>query len=87
MRLISFHPAAWQQFVNWRRLDHRTADRIERLIEAARRDPEHGDGKPERLRGPLSSCWSRRIDQKNRLIYRVTGDAIEIIQIGGHYGD
>ena len=44
-----------------------------------------GVGKPEPLKGNLSGIWSRRIDAKNRLVYRVTDDAVEIIQCRGHY--
>ncbi len=51
------------------------------------RDPEQGEGQPEQLRGERAGQWSRRIDQKNRLIYRVVGDTIQIIEIKGHYDD
>ena len=49
------------------------------------RDPGAGTGKPERLSGDLSGCWSRRIDQEHRLGYTVEQDQLVIIQVRYHY--
>lgn len=49
--------------------------------------PFVGLGKPEALRGNMSGCWSRRIDQVHRLIYRCENDLVEIISCYGHYGE
>ena len=57
--------------------------RYESLIESILKDPFHGIGKPERLKH--IDAWSRRIDGKNRLVYRVTDTTIEIISILTHY--
>ena len=46
-----------------------------------------GIGKPEPLRGDLSGWWSRRIDDTNRLIYRIRNGQLEIAQCRTHYGD
>ena len=47
-----------------------------------------GIGKPEALRGEFSGWWSRRIDDANRLIYRLVNDgSVEISQCRGHYDD
>nr|WP_243440734.1 Txe/YoeB family addiction module toxin [Fretibacterium fastidiosum] len=46
-----------------------------------------GIGNPEPLIGNYSGYWSRRIDEKNRLVYRVLNDTIEIVQCRTHYGD
>jgi toxin YoeB len=51
------------------------------------RTPETGEGNPEELKGDLSGCWSRRINDKDRLVYRVKGDTLQILQCTGHYGD
>ncbi|EFU81905.1 Txe/YoeB family addiction module toxin [Mobiluncus curtisii] len=51
------------------------------------RDPISGLGKSEPLKGELSGCFSRRIDEKNRLVYRLRGDTLEILQCRGHYQD
>ena len=47
----------------------------------------HIDGKPEPLKGDMSGFWSRRIDDVNRLVYRIHGDVMEIISCKGHYED
>lgn len=60
--------------------------RINALIKEIQRHPFEGTGKPEPLRGDLFGYWSRRIDEKNRLVYRVENDEITIAQCGGHYG-
>lgn len=44
-------------------------------------------GKPEPLRNELSGFWSRRIDEKNRIVYRINNNNIEIIQCKGHYSN
>lgn len=59
------------------------------LIEELREHPFTGTGKPEPLKHHLSGMWSRRIDQKNRLVYSVDEEiiTIEIISVKGHYSD
>jgi len=44
-----------------------------------------GLGKPEPLRHELAGYWSRRITDKDRLIYRFDEDTIFIIGCKGHY--
>ena len=46
-----------------------------------------GIGKPEPLKGDMSGFWSRRIDDVNRLVYRIRGDVVEIASCKGHYED
>jgi toxin YoeB len=67
-------------------------ERVNRLIEDARRTPFTGLGKPEPLRRNLAGWWSRRINGEHRLIYRVAGppgpdQRIEIASCRYHYGD
>ena len=69
----------------WVRTDRRTALRILELVEAAKKDPFTGIGKPEPLRFVLAGCWSRRITQEHRLVYRVTGKRIDFLQARYHY--
>ena len=59
--------------------------RIILLIEDIKRNPFKGLGKPEHLKYELPPCWSRRINKKDRLVYRIKKDQIEIISILGHY--
>ena len=65
--------------------DRNTALRVLDLVEAVMRDPFQGLGKPEPLRYVLAGCWSRRITQEHRLVYRVTNEAIDFLQARYHY--
>jgi len=62
---------------------HKSLCRI--LKEILRDDPSIGTGKPEPLKHNLSGLWSRRISQKDRVIYKYDNDTIYIFAIGGHY--
>lgn len=83
----SFSDEAWEDYVYWQTQDKKTLKRINKLIEDIERNGYEGIGKPERLSGDLSAYWSRRIDEKNRIVYRVKEDSIQIIQCGSHYRD
>ncbi len=84
-RQLSFKQQAWEDYLYWQMRDKKTLKKINRLIKDILRDPIHGIGKPEPLKGDLSGLWSRRIDDSNRLVYRVTDDTIEIVQCRTHY--
>jgi len=77
--------SAWSDYVYWQRQDKKTLKRINTLIKDALRNPEDGIGKPEVLRENLSGCWSRRIDDVNRLVYAVEKDQLVIITCRYHY--
>lgn len=79
--------AAWAEYVDWQSKDRKTLHRINKLIRDAERDPFHGLGKPEPLTNNLSGWWSRRIDDTNRLVYRIRDGVLEIAQCGTHYGE
>jgi toxin YoeB len=59
--------------------------RLNRVIEAALREPFEGISKPEQLRHVLSGCWSRRLDEDHRLVYLVDGDELVVLQARYHY--
>lgn len=61
--------------------------RVNQLIKDIERHPFEGIGKPEPLKGALSGFWSRRIDETNRLVYRIRGEDCQIAQCKGHYQD
>lgn len=84
-RASVFHPEFREDLRYWVKSDRITALRILDLVEAALRDPFTGIGKPEALRYTLSGCWSRRITQEHRLVYRVTGDRVDFLQARYHY--
>ena len=84
MRLL-FHARAWERYLYWQQTDKAMLSRINRLIEECLRHPFEGTGKPVPLRGDLAGYWSRRMDREHRLVYRVTRDAVEIVQCRYHY--
>jgi toxin YoeB len=65
--------------------ERNVAVRVLDLVEAVMREPFEGPGKPEPLKYVLAGCWSRRVTQEHRLVYRVTGDAIDFLQARYHY--
>ncbi|MCX6865453.1 MAG: Txe/YoeB family addiction module toxin [Verrucomicrobia bacterium] len=69
----------------WVATDRKTALRVLELIDAIRRDPFHGIGKPEPLRHLGPGVWSRRITQEHRLVYQVKDDRILFAQARYHY--
>jgi len=60
---------AWKQYVYWQTQDRKTLKRINQLLKDIDRNGYDGIGKPEPLTGDLSGCWSRQINDKNRIIY------------------
>ena len=78
---------AWEDYIYWQTQDKKTLRRINELLRDIERNPYLGTGKPEPLRGTLSGYWSRRIDDTNRIIYRVEDENLVILQCRGHYND
>ncbi|WP_317855132.1 Txe/YoeB family addiction module toxin [Chakrabartyella piscis] len=83
----SFSDFAWEEYTRWQTVDKKTLKRINKLIDDISRNGYEGIGKPEPLKGELSGYWSRRIDDKNRIVYRIEQNTIKIVQCGSHYGD
>ena len=78
---------AWDDYVYWQNQDKKTLKRINILIKDIERNGNEGIGKPEPLKGNYSGYWSRRIDEQNRLIYKISDNVIFIAQCRMHYGD
>ncbi len=83
----AFSDEAWEDYTYWETQDKKTLKRILKIITDIDRNGYEEIGKPERLSGDLSSYWSRRIDDKNRIVYRIKDGVIQIIQCGSHYRD
>ena len=79
--------AAWEDFEYWMRQVRKTLRRILQLLRDIDRNGYEGIGKPERLSGDISAYWSRRIDEANRIVYRIENDVIKTVQCGSHYRD
>ena len=71
--------------MHWQATDKKRFRRLVTLIKDVQRSPFAGIGKPEPLKGNLSGYWSRRLDEANRIVYRVEGDTLDVIQCRGHY--
>ncbi|MDR0331041.1 MAG: Txe/YoeB family addiction module toxin [Chitinispirillales bacterium] len=85
---IIFSASGMSDYISWQTEDKRTLKKINQLINDIRRNGYTGIGSPEPLKGSQSGYWSREIDKKNRIVYRVNNDGdIEIVQCRGHYGD
>ena len=78
---------AWDDYLYWQTQDKKTLKRVNQLVKDIERNNFEGIGKPEALKGNLSGFWSRRIDDANRLIYRINGESIDILSCKGHYED
>lgn len=83
----AFTKDAWDDYVYWEEQDKKTLRRINELIKDIDRNGNSGLGKPEPLRNDKHGYWSRRIDDCNRLVYRLDGEVIRIVQCGSHYRD
>ncbi len=85
MRKVAFIPAAFEDFTQWSSSDKKIYIRIVELIKDIQRDPFLGIGKPEPLKHELKGFWSRRINEKHRLVYRVTNEEVVIVSCKFHY--
>ncbi len=74
-----FTDNGWADYVYWETEDRKTLKRINLLLNDIERNGNSGIGKPEPLIGNLSGYWSRRIDDVNRLIYKIDEDNIYIL--------
>lgn len=82
---VVFAPQAWEDYLHWQSVDRSIVRRINRLIAEASRSLFDGIGKPEPLKYGLAGAWSRRITEEHRLVYRVHGDDLQILQARYHY--
>lgn len=76
---------AWDDYIYWSTQDKKTLKRINQLIKDIDRNGYDGTGKPEPLKYNLQGFWSRRIDDTNRLVYKIENDNIVILHCRGHY--
>lgn len=86
MRIL-WEDRAWEEYIYWQNQDKKTLRKINALIKDIKRSPFDGIGKPEPLKENLSGYWSRRINDVDRLIYKVEENDIYIIACRYHYGN
>jgi len=88
MRSLAFEGNTWTDYEKLRQDDKKMHTALCRILkEMLRGDTATGTGKPEPLKHNLKSLWSRRLTQKDRLIYKFDDDSSYIFAIGGHYFD
>ena len=86
MRSLVFEGRTWTAYEELRTKDKRLHKALCSILkEMLRGDPASGTGKPEALSQNLSGFWSRRLSQKDRVIYKFDDNYIFIFAIGGHY--
>lgn len=86
MRSLVFEGNTWAVYEELRTRDKRLHKALRLVLkEMLRDDPAAGTGKPEPLRHNLTGFWSRRLSQKDRVIYKFDEQYIYIFAIGGHY--
>ncbi|WP_162066505.1 Txe/YoeB family addiction module toxin [Burkholderia sp. THE68] len=84
-RAVQFSVPSWYHYHVWHGSDSKIFTKVTGLINECCRNPFKGTGKPEPLK--YEKAWSRRIDEKNRFVYRVTDGFVLVISCRGHYGD
>ena len=87
MKSFDFFESAWEEYVYWQNKDKKTLKKINSLLSDISRNGNEGIGHPEPLKGNLEGWRSRKIDEKNRLVYKIENDSIIIMQCKTHYLD
>ncbi|AEE95398.1 Txe/YoeB family addiction module toxin [Mahella australiensis] len=82
-----FSDIAWEDYTRWLIEDKKIVKKINDIIKDIERNGYNGIGKPEALRHELAGYWSRRITDKDRLIYKIEDATIYILSCKGHYND
>ena len=83
----NFSDIGFENYIYWQTHDKKMLKRLNHLLEDINRNGYNCIGKPEPLKGDLSGWWSVRIDEKNRLIFKIENEMIKIYECGTHYGD
>ena len=81
-----FTPNAWEDYLYWQQQDRKKLLRCNELLrDIDRNGMNKGIGKPEPLKGDLRGWWSRRIDDSNRLIYKIQDSNVVVLSCRYHY--
>jgi toxin YoeB len=82
---LSITSGAIEDLEAWSSINPKVLSKIVRLIAETTRTPRTGTGKPERLKHLDGEVWSRRITEKDRLVYDIKLDMITVIACRFHY--
>ena len=84
MKLV-WEEKAWADYCEWQQADKKTLKRINEILRDIQRDSYGGIGKPEPLKNNYSGWWSRRINDCDRIVYKIKDGAVVIASCKGHY--
>ena len=84
---ITFSENAWEDYLTWQNEDKKMLKKINDLIKDIKRHPFEGTGKPEPLKFDLKGLWSRRIDREHRLVYQITSNEVQNLQLSRFHYD
>lgn len=77
----------WEEYLEWQTKDKRAFKKINNLIKSIDRNGYECEGRPEPLSGNLAGWWSVKFTEKDRIVFRLNDNSIELLQVGTHYGD
>ena len=87
MMSVKFSPNALEQLFNIAENEKRLFKAFKKIIKDTQRNGTGGLGHPERLSGNLTGWWSKKVDEGNRLVFRIVDDVVEVAECHTHYGD
>ena len=85
LKLVFAEPA-WDEYIACQMLDRNSGKKLNALLKDVLRNPTSGIGHPEQLKNRVNT-WSRRVNEKDRLVYEIHGEEILVKQCRGHYSD
>lgn len=74
-----------EDMIYWKKYNPKIAEKISSLLENILETPFIGLGRPEPLKHEFQGCWSRRITDEDRLVYKVEKNTITIFSCKYHY--
>ncbi len=87
MMSVKFSPNALEQLFYIAETDKRLFKAFKKIIKDTQRSGTDGLGHPEQLSGNMAGWWSKKIDESNRLVFRIANDIVEVVECRTHYGD
>jgi toxin YoeB len=86
---VKYMPEAIDDITYLKRTNIQSYNKVIQLIKELHMHPRTGTGKPELMKYDYAGCWSRRITKKDRLVYRIDDDKVNVLVLTakGHYGD
>ncbi|MCL2054711.1 MAG: Txe/YoeB family addiction module toxin [Oscillospiraceae bacterium] len=87
MMSVKFSPNSLEQLFYLAEREKRIYKSLKKIIEDTQKNGIGGLGHPEALRGNLSGWWSKKVDEGNRMVFRIVNETVEIAECYTHYGD